>query len=72
MDQQKIKVYHEDLKRLGIVRSRYDQHQKIKAGKLPPPNKDGGSMQAPAWWWWSDIAERLERERAATSNREAA
>jgi hypothetical protein len=59
-----VKVYHEDLKARGIVRSRYDQHEKIKAGKLRPPNKDGNNQQSSAWWWWVDIIEDLERERA--------
>jgi hypothetical protein len=67
-----IKVYHKDLLRLGIVTSRYDQHQKIKSGKLRPPNKDANSMQAPAWWWWEDIAADLAREREATSSKQRA
>ncbi len=61
-----IKVYHKDLKARGIVKSRYDQHMKIKAGKLRPPNKDGNTMQAGAWWWGTDIAEDLEREKNST------
>lgn len=69
MNQQKIKVSHADLRAMGIVRNRFDQAQKIKAGKLPPPNKDSDRMQASAWWWWADIAECLERERAETKAR---
>lgn len=58
-----VKVTHVDLKRMGVVRSRFDQHEKIKAGKLRPPHKDGDSMQAAAWWWWDEVREDLERER---------
>lgn len=73
MEQQfPIKVYHRDLLRLGIVRSRYHQHQLIKTGRLRAPNKDANSMQAPAWWWWEDIAADLAREREATSKQRAA
>ena len=61
----KIKVTHKDLKERGVVRSRYDQHQKIKTGKLRPPNKDGDTMQASAWWWWDHVCEDLESERNA-------
>ena len=58
-----LKVRHNDLKRMGIVTSRFDQHQKIKSGRLRPPNKDADRMQAPAWWWWEDVLQDLERER---------
>jgi hypothetical protein len=65
-----VRVRHEDLRRLGIVTSRDDQHQKIKAGILRKPykNKTRGSdstMQSGAWWYWSDIAEDLNREKQA-------
>jgi hypothetical protein len=59
-----VKVRFSDLKRLGLVRNRFDLHQKIKQGKLPPPHKDGQSMQSSAWWWGADIVADLERERA--------
>jgi hypothetical protein len=60
----KIKVTHRDLKERGIVRSRFDQHKKIREGRLRRPHKDGtGSMQSAAWWWWDEVLEDLERER---------
>jgi hypothetical protein len=61
----KVKVTHDDLLALGVVGSRYDQTQKIRAGKLRPPNKDGDHMQSSAWWYWADIVADLEREQKA-------
>ncbi|MDW9503034.1 hypothetical protein GOB10_18450 [Sinorhizobium meliloti] len=60
----KVKVLHEDLLAAGVVRSRYDQFQKIKKGILPPPHKDGDTMQSTAWWWAEEIDAAIEREKA--------
>jgi hypothetical protein len=57
-----VKVTHRDLLKLGIVTSRFDQHVKIKAGKLRAPHKGGDTMQAAAWWWWHEVCDDLERE----------
>lgn len=59
----KIKVRFSDLKAYGLVSSRYDLHMKIKAGRLPPPHKDGEAAQASAWWYATEIDEAIERER---------
>ena len=58
-----VKVTFKDLQRMGVVRDRLDLHNKIQAGKLRRPCKDGPTMQSAAWWWWDDIVEDLERER---------
>ncbi|MDX0657906.1 hypothetical protein GOD21_12835 [Sinorhizobium medicae] len=64
-----IKVYFKDLLNMGLVKSRYDLHMKIKAGRLRAPHKEGESMQATAWWYYDDLladaaAERRELESA--------
>lgn len=64
-----IKVFHEDLVALGIVRSRTHQFDLIRAGRLRPPHKDGHHAQSRAWWFYSDILEDAAREKARLEGR---
>lgn len=63
----KIKVRFDDLRAAGVVTTRKDLHRKIKAGRLPPPHKDGDTTQAMAWWYATEIDEAIERERQSIS-----
>lgn len=63
-----IKVTFNDLKRMGLVRSRKHALQLIQQGRLRRPYKDGPHMQAAAWWLWSevraDLSDEIERLKA--------
>lgn len=59
----RVKVYYNDLKAAGVVKSRWDLQEKIKAGRLPPPHKDGDSKQATAWWYATEIDDAVTDEQ---------
>lgn len=69
---EKYKVTYKDLYLAGIVGSRVDMHNKIRAGILRKPHKAEGSRQARIWWYRDEIIEDLERERAANATSRSA
>ena len=64
-----FKMKFEDLKRVGIVRSRGHLRTLIERGEIRPPHKDGKHHQSAIWWYAADIQEDLAKWRERLSGR---
>lgn len=58
----RIKIYYRDLEASGYVTNRNDLKEKIKAGRIRPPRKEGNFQQSRAFWLASELDEDIDRE----------
>jgi hypothetical protein len=68
----KLRIFHNDLKRAGVVKSRTHQHELIRSGRLVAPHKLGERDQSRAFWYPGEIRQFLIAERQLIEQMEAA
>jgi hypothetical protein len=68
----KLRIFHQDLKAAGVIKSRTHQHELIRSGRLPPPHKPGGREQSRAFWYPTEVQQFLIAEQQRIKDMEAA